>query len=414
MKLTKLLFFTFIILITTSCIPTTNNGVSPTADFSANQTAINLGDSINFNDLSSGTPTSWSWTFQGGTPATSTIQNPSNIRYSTAGTYNVTLVVSNASGNNTITKTAYIVVTTPNTQIPTISTTTISGITNTSASSGGNITTEGSSAVTARGVCWNTTSNPTIVNTKTTNGTGIGIFSSSLTGLIANTTYYVRAYATNSFGTAYGNQQIFTTMNTSLSNCGTVKDVDGNLYHTVTIGTQCWMLENLKTTRYKDSTIIPTGLSNTSWQATFSGAYAIFDNNPVNNTTYGKLYNWYAVNTGKLAPAGWRVPTDNDFTILTNYLGGESEAGNKMKDTTLWVSFPGITNTNNSNFTGLPAGIRFSNGTFGSIGFASLFWSSTGSGIDFAWNRNLNYSNSRAERVGTIKQSGYSVRCIKD
>ena len=100
--------------------------------------------------------------------------------------------------------------------------------------------------------------------------------------------------------------------------CGvsTVKDIDGNIYNTVSIGTQCWTKENLKTTKYKDGTAIPTGLNDAEWANTTTGAYAIYDNNAANNTTYGKLYNWYAVNTGNLAPAGWHVPTDAEWTTL--------------------------------------------------------------------------------------------------
>ncbi|MBK9327803.1 MAG: fibrobacter succinogenes major paralogous domain-containing protein [Sphingobacteriales bacterium] len=137
----------------------------------------------------------------------------------------------------------------------------------------------------------------------------------------------------------------------------TVTDIDGNVYNVVKIGNQCWMKENLKTTRYNDGSAIPTGLSNTAWEATTNGAYAIYDNNAANNTTYGKLYNWYAVNTGKLAPAGWHVPTDAEWTTLTTYLGGVRVAGGPMKATTLWAS-PNVGATNSSGFTGLPAGYR--------------------------------------------------------
>lgn len=410
MKLPKKIIYLLLVLITTSCIPT--GGSSPIADFGASQTNINIGDSINFNDLSSGIPTSWSWTFQGGTPATSTLKNPTNIRYNTAGTYNVTLVATNSAGNNTKTKTAYIVVS-QNIQIPTISTTSISGITNTSASSGGNITSDGGSAVLSRGVCWNTSSNPTISNTKTTNGTGIGIFSSSLTGLIANTTFYVRAYATNSFGTAYGNQLIFTTTNTTLSDCGTVTDIDGNLYNTVTIGTQCWMKENLRTSKYNDGTSIPTNLDIANWQNTASGAYAIYDNNNTNNNIYGKLYNWYAVNSGKLAPVGWHVPTDAEWTTLMNYLG-ENVAAGKMKSTSsLWLP-PNTLATNSTNFSGLPSGSRTGNGTYDYIGKINFLWSSTENFSSKAWARILYYDSGGAGRFSYYKNEGLSVRCIKD
>ena len=195
--------------------------------------------------------------------------------------------------------------------------------------------------------------------------------------------------------------------------CGQVTDIDGNVYNTVTIGSQCWMAENLKTTRYNDGTAIPTGLSDAAWEATTSGAYAIYDNNANNNTIYGKLYNWYAVNTGKLAPAGWHVPTDAEWTTLINFLGGETVAGNKMKATTLWRAYTGITNTNSSGFTGLPAGFRNTSGTFNNIGDDGHFWSSTEYSINYAWYRYLSYSSSNAGRAN-YNRRGISVRCVRD
>ncbi len=193
----------------------------------------------------------------------------------------------------------------------------------------------------------------------------------------------------------------------------TCTDIDGNVYRTIRIGTQVWMAENLKTTRYKDGSAIPTGLSDAAWQATTSGAYAIYDNNVANNTTYGKLYNWYAVNTGKLAPAGWHVPTHAEWTTLTTFLGGESVAGGAMKATTLWNS-PNTGATNSSGFTGLPAGYRYYSGAFTNVGYDGHFWSSTEYSSNFAWNRNLNYSSSDAIRGNYNKGGGFSVRCVRD
>ena len=148
---------------------------------------------------------------------------------------------------------------------PTLTTTTPSSITVTAASSGGNITSNGGAAVTARGVCWNTSTNPTTANSITSNGTGNGTFTSNITGLVANTTYYVRAYATNSVGTAYGNQDTIKTYT------GTVTDCDGNIYYTITIGTQVWMAENLRTTHYRTGcAAIPFLSSNASWSSDVS------------------------------------------------------------------------------------------------------------------------------------------------
>ena len=200
--------------------------------------------------------------------------------------------------------------------------------------------------------------------------------------------------------------------------CGTstITDTDGNVYHTVSIGKQCWLVENLKTGKYKDGTTIPTGLNNTDWQADSTGAYSIYNDNATNNVTYGKLYNWFAVKTGKLAPAGWHVPADSEWIILTDTLGGASIAGNKMKSTSsLWTPFTGIVNTNSSGFTGLPGGFRNYAGTYYSIGTSCYCWSSTEYTINKAWYNELDYNESSAYETGTgSKANGMSVRCVKD
>ena len=199
-------------------------------------------------------------------------------------------------------------------------------------------------------------------------------------------------------------------------NNNTVTDIDGNVYQTVTIGTQVWMSENLKTTRYNDGSAIITGLSNINWSTTTTGAYSIYHNNASNeNNTYGKLYNFYAVFTGKLAPVGWHVPTDAEWTTLITYLGGESVAGDKMKSTSsLWPPFLGIVNTNSSGFTGLPGGYRLLNGLFDNIDINGYIWSSSEYNTTDAWHRVLYFSNSIAYRVNSNKENGFSVRCVKD
>lgn len=191
---------------------------------------------------------------------------------------------------------------------------------------------------------------------------------------------------------------------------GTITDIDGNVYNTVTIGTQVWMKENLKSTHYNDGTAIPTGLSDVAWQNTTSGAYAIYEDNPVNNTLYGKLYNWYAVNTGKLAPIGWHVPTQAEWDILINYLGGENDAGQKMKATTLWMpSLPDRTGTNASGFSGLPGGDKYIDGSYYALE-ASGWWWSAGN----AWRQTLGYDNGNTYGFIVNENQGFSVRCIKN
>jgi uncharacterized protein (TIGR02145 family) len=306
--------------------------------------------------------------------------------------------------------------------LATITTTTTSSITSTTASSGGNISNDGGGAVTARGVIWSTNQNPTIaLTTKTVDGTGTGSFTSNLTGLSPSTLYYVRAYATNSAGTAYGNQQTLTTT-TAVSDVfnpnltyGTMSDNDGNTYKTIVIGTQTWMAENLKTTRYRNGNPITTNLSNAAWQNTSSGAYDVYNFDAANNSTYGKLYNWYAVADPRgLCPAGWHVPTDAEWTTLENFLGGASVAGVKLKSTsTIWNS-PNTGATNESGFSGLPGGLRNIFGSCYNIGNDGYWWSSTENSSTLAWSRSQGSYFGDSHRNDLSKADGLSVRCLRD
>jgi uncharacterized protein (TIGR02145 family) len=307
--------------------------------------------------------------------------------------------------------------------LATLTTTTVSAITSTTASSGGNITNDGGNAITARGVVWSTSQNPTIaLTTKTVDGTGTGSFTSNLTGLNPSTLYYVRAYATNSAGTAYGNQQTLTTttvvnsvFNPNLT-YGTMSDNDGNTYKTIVIGTQTWMAENLKTTKYRNGDPIPTNLTNSAWTAATTGAYAIYNNDAANNTIYGKLYNWYAVaDSRSLCPVGWHVPTDSEWTTLENYLGGISVAGGKLKSTSSLSTTPNTGATNESGFSGLPGGTRFSlGGSYNYIGYYGHWWSSTEYSTTYSWYRGLGYNFGNSNRTNDDKQFGFSVRCLRD
>jgi len=295
---------------------------------------------------------------------------------------------------------------------PVLTTTAITSITSTSAVSGGFVSSSGNYSVTARGVCWGEYSNPTITyNTDfTTNSSGTGTFTSVLTNLTEGTTYYVRAYATNSLGTSYGMQVSFTTL------AATVTDYDGNIYHTVKIGTQEWMMENLKTKHYNDGSLIPNITDNTGWSALITGAYCDNNNNSSNSTTYGRLYNWYAVNDSrKLAPIGWHVPSDAEWTTLSTYLGGETLAGGKLKDsTTLYWFSPNTGATNETGFKALAGGFRNNDASFGSIGYRGYWWSSDLSSSTGAWARGMYYLSSTLERNNYYKLCGFSVRCIKD
>ena len=395
--------------------------------------------------------------------------------------------------------------------LPVVSTVEISNKTTTSATSGGNITSDGGTPVTVRGVCWNSSPNPTIANSKTTDGTGTGSFTSNMTGLTENTTYYVRAYAINSQGTAYGNEVSFTTNQanllatvittfTNLTSTGaivggnvtdkgssditergicwswdpwsnlptkedsfkivgsgtgvyntelfylesntthyirayainsqgisygnvvsfktnslteqTVTDIEGNVYKTVTIGTQVWMAENLKTTKYNDGMAISYVPDTIEWTNLTSGAFCWYFNDINNKAKYGGLYNWSSVNTGKLCPSGWHVPNDTEWTILETYLGGNNVAGDKMKATIGWYNDGNGTNI--SGFSGLPGGARSNIGKFGNISKMGMWWSSSDYNATSALYLFLDYSIDDVYNVNGYKGNGNSIRCLKD
>jgi len=190
---------------------------------------------------------------------------------------------------------------------------------------------------------------------------------------------------------------------------------DNQVYKWVRIGNQVWMIENLKTTKYHDETSIPNVTDSTAWNNLTTGAYSDYDNTPSNSDTYGRLYNWYAVNTGKLCPDGWHVSNDAEWTILTDYLGGFNIVGGKLKETgtTHWES-PNAGATNESGFTALPGGFRGRNGEFYDIGINGLWWSSTKS---INYNPRTYYMTFMFNYVRGFyrgKTDGFSVRCVKD
>jgi uncharacterized protein (TIGR02145 family) len=201
---------------------------------------------------------------------------------------------------------------------------------------------------------------------------------------------------------------------------GSMTDQEGNVYKTIVIGTQEWMAENLNTSIYRNGDTIPTNLDNETWQATTSGAWDYYGNNASYACPYGKLYNWYAcVDTRQLCPVGWHVPTDAEWTILTDYLGGEGVAGGKMKTTGttqaatgLWIS-PNIAATNSSGFSAVPAGVRFFL-DYLDVRMSGFWWSSSEFDSDLAWDRDLNFSTVIVFRQEIRKQYEFSVRCLKD
>jgi uncharacterized protein (TIGR02145 family) len=194
-----------------------------------------------------------------------------------------------------------------------------------------------------------------------------------------------------------------------------VVSMDGHNYNVVTIGYQCWFKENLRTASYANGDAIPGNLTDSEWMTTSSGAQAIYSNNDANLITYGRLYNWYAVNDVRgLCPSGWHVPTDAEWTVLTDYLGGESVAGGKMKSSA--SDSPAWNGTNSSGFSALPGGYRnYGNGSFNDEGINGFWWSSSPSGSDVAWKLDL-YSGYDAVgwNYGFDTRYGFSVRCVRD
>jgi uncharacterized protein (TIGR02145 family) len=199
------------------------------------------------------------------------------------------------------------------------------------------------------------------------------------------------------------------------SPAGSVKDIDGNTYHTVIIGTQTWMVENLKTTKYNDGTLISLVSDDNEWSNLNTGAYCWYDSDSsANAETFGALYNWTAAHSSKLAPSGWHVATDQDWTTLTTYLGGESVAGGKLKEkgTHNWLS-PNTGATNEVGFSAVPAGYRSTDGTFTDLGVSGDWWTSTTVNDMNAWFRGVGNNLTNVSRVELSKKLGLSVRCLK-
>lgn len=308
---------------------------------------------------------------------------------------------------------------------PGITTTAVTNILYATATSGGTVTEDGGDPNILKGVCWGTSSGPTIENNRTADGLGTGQFVSSITGLKPGASYYLRAYATNSAGTSYGSELRFTTkipgvhFNANLT-YGTMTDIDGNNYKTIPIGNQVWMAENLKTSKLNDGTAVPLETNNAQWTNLVTLAYCWCDNNDtLYENIYGAYYNWFAVSTGKLCPTGWHVPSDDEWQLLVDYLGGDNTAGSKIKEagTNNWI-FSNTDATNESGFTALPAGQRGSlDGIFNGQGFYGGWWSATeleASPLSAAWCRWIHGDTTVVARSQIFKKDGFSVRCIKD
>ena len=265
----------------------------------------------------------------------------------------------------------------------------------------------------------------------TTNGSGTGSFTSNLSGLSEWSVYYIRAYATNEAGTAYGKELCFVANNP-------VSDYDGNNYQTIEIGNQIWMAENLNTTHYADGTELTdgTGIGDISGDITTT-YYFNYGDSEEHSDIYGKLYSWAAIMNGAassnanpsevqgVCPDGWHVPSDGEWKELEMYLGMNqtdaddignrgTDEGEKLKETgiTYWIT--NDFSTNESWFTALPGGYRFDNGNYTGKGYSAYFWSATENNVNNAWYRKLGFDYPTITRYAKEKESAFSIRCIKD
>ncbi len=330
-------------------------------------------------------------------------------------------------------------------QLPELSTLAVQEISSQGAVSGGEISDEGNSPITVRGLVWSTSENPTTGSNEgiTTEGNGIGTFTSTLTNLIPYTTYYVRAYAANSGGTTYGNQLEFETLPEGAF--GTVTDIDGNVYWTVAFGDNEWMAQNLRTTKYSDGTPIPTGLSDEEWANTVEGAYTVY---PYEDTLggsrefepvleyddYGFLYNAYAALYGNPCPEGWYVPSNDewhsalDFVAayynLNNYEVGGALKSCRQVNSPLggacktiwhprWDESDQAHGTNRAFFLALPAGHVNPESGYSGIGKDLYWWTSTPNSASFTQRFGMLYNNNGVYGGASRNNYGYSIRCYR-
>ena len=301
----------------------------------------------------------------------------------------------------------------------------------------GSVSGTGSEIISDHGFCMGTSGNPVKDENSICLGArrSDGSFSHTEFNVSANTTYYVRAFASTGSETVYGEERSFSTPESLVPK---LQDIDQNIYYTVTIGSQEWMAENLKALRYSDGRSIPRVEERLDWFnfTMYSRAYCWYDNYGAIGATYGALYTWPAtmdidsqeeIKPGRIqgvCPAGWHLPSDDEWKQLEMFLGmnlteadlegwrGTDEGGTLKQNSQMWQS-PNTGADNESGFTALPSGWRDGAGYFKNLGTAVRFWSSSIRG-DYAWTRELDYNSSRISRTTRGLYEGISVRCIKD
>jgi uncharacterized protein (TIGR02145 family) len=383
-----------------SFVVTVLSVVAPSITTQPQPQNVTAGQSVTFSVIATGTaPLTYQWLLNGTaiSGATSSSYTIPNVQAANAGTYAVT--VSNGTLPNA----------TSNGALLTVSAAPVAPLIVSA--------TVGDSSVT---LTWNSVNGATSYNLYYAKGTTVptgtetkvtGVISpKQITGLINGTQYAFAVTAVNAAG-----ESVLSVVMTATPN---IVDIDGNVYHAVTIGAQVWMVENLKTTRYTDGTPISFAKDDASWGA-FSTAnasgYCWYSHDSAKyGSTYGALYNWYAVNTGKLAPTGWHVPTAAEWNTLTTFIGGTAGAGGILKETgtTHWTG-PNAGATNMFGFTALPGGGCYYYGVSISLGQLAEFWSSTATDAASADYQNLFYNQALTLLTPVAKGSGMSVRCIK-
>ncbi len=332
--------------------------------------------------------------------------------------------------------------------LPEVITIEVYELTQTSARTGGIISSDSGESITARGVVFSTSQLPTIEDNLgvTNNGEGAGEFTSLVTELVPDTYYYLRAYAKLNNGTSYGNQIVFKTLRQVIPcpESPTISDIDGNIYNTVLIDEKCWMKENLKTTRYQNGNQIEyPGSDNAAWQSNTSGAFAWYNNDVNWKSSYGGLYNWHAVsNENGLCPEGWHVPSNNDWSILVDYLQEEgfpdsnesNGAGNALKscrqiDSPLgsecattehprWSAHNSHFGFDEFGFSALPGGYRLSSGNYssgfnGSAFEAGAWWTTSEASSSQTWSWTIYRESGEVPNGINNITKGLSIRCIK-
>lgn len=297
---------------------------------------------------------------------------------------------------------------------PLVETVEINQVTAKSAMVTGIVVADSGLTILTRGICWGKTPLPNIEEDSVVeNDSDLDTFNLQIKGLQPMKTYYVRAFATNKNGTGYGGSLSFSTKEG-------VIDSDGNVYNIVKIGTQIWMAEDLRTTKYNEGTEIKYIASNSVWENTKAPAFSWYNNDPSKyKEPYGAYYNWYVVNTGALCPTGWHVPSLDEWKTLSNYLGGYEVSGGKLKEEgTLYWDSPNSGATNETGFSGIAGGSRDYTGTFFGMGIFAFYWSTNESKDYFdneiAWGFQLHYADAYSGSAGMSKNFGHNVRCIKD